>query len=72
MIFISVDFPDPDGPMIATISPLLTCRDTSLSTVKSIEPVLYVFTMLLTVITGVSSGVKGGFPAWEVVRNQVK
>ena len=32
MIFISVDFPDPDAPRIARYSPLLTVRLTRFST----------------------------------------
>ena len=52
MTFISVDLPDPEGPMIATISPAPTCSETPLSTVRSSPPVLYVLTMSLTVIMG--------------------
>jgi hypothetical protein len=36
---ISVDFPDPDGPMIATYSPRLIDKDTPRSASTEISPV---------------------------------
>ena len=52
MMFIRVDLPDPDGPMMATISPASICSETPFSTVSGMLPVWYVLTMSVTVITG--------------------
>jgi hypothetical protein len=38
-MFIIVDLPDPDGPMIATISPSSTARSTASRARTSIAPV---------------------------------
>ena len=40
MRFISVDFPEPDGPMIATNSPGSTLNDTPFSAGTSTLPIL--------------------------------
>src|SRR3989338_1333584 len=45
-IFISVDLPDPDGPIIAINSPLAIENDTRLSTWVSMAPVLYILVIL--------------------------
>src|ERR1019366_5866899 len=42
MMFISVDLPEPDAPMMATNSPLWIVRLTSRSTVSGSPPVVYV------------------------------
>ena len=39
MMFIAVDLPDPDGPMIATNSPAAIWKDTSSSARTSASPV---------------------------------
>ena len=39
-MFIIVDLPDPEWPMIATISPSSTCSETPSSARTSIAPVL--------------------------------
>src|SRR3989338_9891601 len=49
-MFIRVDFPDPDGPMIATNSPLWIVREMPLSTWSSCDPRRYVFVMAWRVI----------------------
>src|ERR1700722_3736396 len=41
--FISVDLPEPDGPMIATYSPLRICRSTPLSARTCSAPISYTF-----------------------------
>ena len=46
----SVDFPDPDGPMIATNSPSSILKDTPLSAVKEISPFEYVFVIFFSSI----------------------
>ena len=38
-MFMSVDFPDPDAPMMATISPLATSRSTPRRACTSLPPV---------------------------------
>ena len=38
-MFISVDLPEPDAPMMATISPCVTVRSTPRSAWTSFEPV---------------------------------
>ena len=43
MRFISVDFPEPDGPMIATNSPRSMSTDTPLSAWTDSAPMRYVF-----------------------------
>src|SRR5687767_11671660 len=43
MRFMSVDLPDPDGPMIATYSPLSIAIDTPRSAWISSSPIRYVF-----------------------------
>ena len=59
-MFISVDLPEPDGPMMATISPSATCSEMPFRTVRSAPPVLYVLTMSTSVITG--------RPSWRGMR----
>src|SRR5207237_102291 len=49
--FIKVLLPEPDGPMMATISPSCTTNDTPRSACTSISPILYVFvTSLISII----------------------
>src|SRR5215203_863580 len=43
--FINVDFPEPEGPMIARYSPFLTSNDTSRRACSSSVPIWYVFQM---------------------------
>ena len=45
MMFIIVDLPEPDGPMIATYSPRATRKSTPCSAGTSSEPFLYVLVM---------------------------
>src|SRR5512136_2931442 len=52
MMFISVDLPEPEGPMMATISPCCTWNDTPRSAFTSTSPILYVRVTSLTSITG--------------------
>src|SRR5947207_8387327 len=52
MRFISVDFPDPDGPIIATYSPFLTSNETPCSACSSSTPIWYVFQMSCIRISG--------------------
>src|ERR1700759_34903 len=49
--FISVDLPDPDGPMIATYSPLRIVRSTPLSARTCSEPISYTFASSSVLIT---------------------
>ena len=39
MIFMSVDLPEPDGPMMATISPGMTFSETPLNACTSTSPI---------------------------------
>ena len=43
MTFISVDLPDPDGPMMDTISPALISSETPFSAATSTLPMRYIF-----------------------------
>ena len=49
---LSVDLPDPDGPVIATNSPGSTSSDTPRSARPSTSPTMYVLSRLLTEMTG--------------------
>src|SRR5271154_1440920 len=51
MRFIKVDFPEPEGPMMATYSPLRICRSTPLSACTFSEPISYTFVRASVLMT---------------------
>src|SRR5580658_10380803 len=51
MRFISVDFPDPEGPMIATYSPLRISRSIPLRACTCSEPISYTFVRVSVLMT---------------------
>src|SRR5208282_667522 len=51
MRFISVDFPEPEGPMMATYSPLRICRSTPLRACTFSEPISYTLVRASVLIT---------------------
>src|SRR5580698_1152719 len=51
MRFISVDFPEPEGPMMATYSPLRICRSMPLRACTCSEPISYTFVRASVLIT---------------------
>ena len=57
-MFISVDLPDPEAPISATISPRSIDSETPLSTGTSISPTWYVLKMFSSRISGMT-GIKG-------------
>ena len=52
MMFINVDLPEPDGPMIASISPCSTVSETPRRACTSTSPMLYTLVMSLIAMTG--------------------
>ena len=54
IIFMNVDFPEPEGPITATNAPLSMARETPLSAWKPTSPIRYVFTTSETsIIAGI-------------------
>src|SRR5580693_3201289 len=49
--FISVDLPEPEGPIMATYSPLRICRSTPLRACTFSEPISYTFARASVLIT---------------------
>src|ERR1700730_9724352 len=53
-MFMSVDFPEPDGPMMATKSPFSISSETPRSAWTSCSPMMYVFVMFrIAMVIGV-------------------
>src|ERR1051326_6164834 len=64
--FIKVDFPEPDGPVIATYSPRCTANDTPCSACTFSAPMSYVFQrsrIALSMLAWPSAGGNSGFMA---------
>ena len=74
MMFIMVDFPDPDGPMTDSISPLSTERLTPRRASTLTRPIWYVFVTSRMAMTGMycctSATSTGPRPVYVVLRQR--